>query len=95
MRILKSRGDFIYTIVNSVSDLPDDPQVRANDYVVDYEHPALGNLTLLGMPIKLSATPGDPRGHAPELGEHTEMLLTEMLGYSWDDVARLREANVI
>lgn len=95
MRVLKGRGDFIYTIVNSVSDLPDDPQVRANDYVVDYEHPALGNLTLLGMPVKLSATPGEPRGHAPELGEHTELLLTEMLGYSWDDVARLREANVI
>ena len=95
MRILKGRGDFIYTIVNSVSDLPDDPQVRANDYVVDYDHPALGNLTLLGMPVKLSATPGEPRGHAPELGEHTETLLTELLGYSWDDVARLREASVI
>jgi crotonobetainyl-CoA:carnitine CoA-transferase CaiB-like acyl-CoA transferase len=95
MRVLKGRGDFIYTIVNSVTDLPDDPQVRANDYVVDYDHPALGNLTLLGMPVKLSATPGEPRGHAPELGEHTELLLTEMLGYSWDDVARLREANVI
>ena len=95
MRILKTGGDFIYTIVNSVSDLPDDPQVRANNYVVDYEHPALGNMTLLGMPIKLSATPGNPRGHAPELGEHTEMILTGMLGYSWDEVARLREANVI
>ncbi len=95
MRILKSRGDFIYTIVNSVSDLPDDPQVRANDYVVEYDHPALGNLTLLGMPVKLSKTPGEPRGHAPELGEHTELLMTELLGYSWDDVARLREANVI
>jgi len=95
MRVLKGRGDFIYTIVNSVTDLPDDPQVRANEYVVDYDHPALGNLTLLGMPVKLSATPGEPRGHAPELGEHTELLLTEMLGYSWDDVARLREANVI
>jgi crotonobetainyl-CoA:carnitine CoA-transferase CaiB-like acyl-CoA transferase len=95
MRTLKTGGDFIYTIVNSVSDLPDDPQVRANDYVVDYEHPALGAMTLLGMPIKLSATPGNPRGHAPELGEHTETLLTGILGYSWDDVARLREANVI
>jgi len=95
MRTLKAGGDFIYTVVNSVSDLPDDPQVKANNYVVDYEHPALGNMTLLGMPIKLSATPGDPRGHAPELGEHTEVILTETLGYSWDDIARLREENVI
>jgi len=95
MRTLKAGGDFIYTVVNSVSDLPDDPQVKANNYVVDYEHPALGNMTLLGMPVKLSATPGDPRGHAPELGEHTEVILTETLGYSWDEVARLREENVI
>jgi len=95
MRTLKAGGDFIYTVVNSVSDLPDDPQVKANNYVVDYEHPVLGNMTLLGMPVKLSATPGDPRGHAPELGEHTEVILTETLGYSWDEVARLREENVI
>jgi crotonobetainyl-CoA:carnitine CoA-transferase CaiB-like acyl-CoA transferase len=95
MRTLKAGGDFIYTVVNSVSDLPDDPQVKANNYVVDYEHPALGNMTLLGMPIKLSATPGDPRGHAPELGEHTEVILIDTLGYSWDDIARLREENVI
>lgn len=95
MRTLKAGGDFIYTVVNSVSDLPSDPQVKANDYIVSYEHPTHGPLELLGMPVKLSATPGEPRGHAPELGEHTEILLTEMLGYSWDDVARLREANVI
>jgi len=95
MRALKAGGDFIYTVVNSVSDLPDDPQVKANGYVVDYEHPELGPTKLLGMPVKLSETPGDPRGHAPELGEHTEAIMTEMLGYTWEDIARLREANVI
>jgi crotonobetainyl-CoA:carnitine CoA-transferase CaiB-like acyl-CoA transferase len=95
MRILKAGGDFIYTIVNSVSDLPDDPQVRSNEYIVDYEHPVLGGIQLVGLPVRLSETPGDPRGHAPELGEHTEAILTELLGYGWDDVARLRDANVI
>jgi len=95
MRALKAGGDFIYTVVNSVSDLPEDPQVKANDYVVDYEHPELGATRLLGMPVKLSETPGDPRGHAPELGEHTESIMTGMLGYTWDDIARLRDANVI
>ncbi|HKN00145.1 MAG TPA: CoA transferase [Candidatus Binataceae bacterium] len=95
MKTLKAGGDFIYTIVNTVADLPDDPQVRANDYIVEYEHPELGAMQLLGMPVKLSETPGEPRGHAPELGEQTEAILTEMLGYTWDDIARLREANVI
>jgi len=95
MKILKAGGDFIYCIVNKVNDLPDDPQVKANEYIVDYEIPGLGKTQVLGMPVRLSATPGQPRGHAPELGEHTELLLTELLDYSWDDVARLREANVI
>ncbi|MGB6553267.1 MAG: CoA transferase [Candidatus Binataceae bacterium] len=95
MRALKGGGDFIYTVVNSVSDLPEDPQVKANGYVVDYEHPELGATRLLGMPVKLSETPGDPRGHAPELGEHTESIMTGMLDYTWDDIARLRDANVI
>ncbi len=95
MRVLKAGGDFIYTVVNSVSDLPSDPQVKANEYIVDYQHPVLGQMSLLGMPVKLSATPGEPRGHAPELGEHTETILTETLGYSWDEVAKLRDANVI
>jgi CoA:oxalate CoA-transferase len=95
MRALKAGGDFIYTVVNAVNDLPNDPQVKANEYIVTHEHPTHGPIQVLGMPVKLSATPGEPRGHAPELGEHTETLLTEMLGYSWDDIARLREANVI
>jgi crotonobetainyl-CoA:carnitine CoA-transferase CaiB-like acyl-CoA transferase len=63
--------------------------------VVDYEHPGLGPMKLVGFPVKFSETPAEPRGHAPELGEHTETLLTEMLGYSWEDVARLKESGVI
>ena len=43
----------------------------------------------------LSKTPGNARGRAPELGENTELILTELLGYSWDDIARLRDSGVI
>lgn len=95
LNILKEGGDFIYTIVNTISDLPDDAQVRANDYIVDYEHEAFGKTQLVGVPVILSETPGNPRGRAPELGENTEMLLTETLGYSWEDVAKLREEGAI
>ncbi len=95
MHILKHGGDFIYTVVNSINDLPTDPQVLANEYVVDYEHPQLGKMQVVGVPVILSQTPGNPRGRAPELGENTEMILTEMLGYSWDDVAKFREAGII
>jgi len=95
MKILKEGGDFIYTIVNNIADLPEDPQVVANGYVVDYEHPVIGQTRLVGVPVILEKTPGNPRGRAPELGEHTETILTELLGYSWDDIAKLQEAGVI
>ncbi len=88
-------GDFIFSVVNTISELPNDPQVIANRYVVDYEHPRRGPMKVLGMPIRFSATPGESRGVAPELGEHTEQILIEMLGYDWPEVARLRESGVI
>lgn len=95
MRILKAGGDFIYTVVNSINDLPDDPQMIANEYIVDYDHPAWGPIKVVGSPLILSKTPADPRGAAPEFGEHTEQVLLDLLGYSWDDVARLKEQHVI
>ena len=95
MKALKEGGDFIYTIVNTINDLPADPQVIANEYIVDYEHEAFGKTQLVGLPIILSKTPGNPRGRAPELGEQTETILTEMLGYSWDDIAKMRDDGAI
>jgi crotonobetainyl-CoA:carnitine CoA-transferase CaiB-like acyl-CoA transferase len=55
----------------------------------------MGPVQLAGLPVILSKTPGDPCGYAPELGEHTESILTEMLGYSWDEVAQLRQDGVL
>jgi crotonobetainyl-CoA:carnitine CoA-transferase CaiB-like acyl-CoA transferase len=95
MKLLKEGGDFIYTIVNSINELPSDAQVLANNYIVDYEHEAFGKTQLVGLPVILSKTPGNPRARAPELGEHTETILTELLDYSWDDVAKLRDEGAI
>ncbi len=95
MRILKAGGDFIYTLVNSVNDLPDDPQMTVNDYVVDYEHPAWGETQIVGSPLILSETPADPKGPAPEFGEHTEHVMVNMLGYSWEEISKLRDREVL
>jgi crotonobetainyl-CoA:carnitine CoA-transferase CaiB-like acyl-CoA transferase len=92
---LAEGGDFIFSIINSVDDLPDDPQMLANGYVGSFEHPAFGETRVVGLPVRLSETPGEIRLPAPEFGQHTEEVLTELLGYSWDDIARLREAEVI
>jgi crotonobetainyl-CoA:carnitine CoA-transferase CaiB-like acyl-CoA transferase len=92
--ILRHGGDFIFTPVNSVDELPDDPQVRANGYIVDFDHPRFGTIGVVGIPVGLSETPGSVRAPAPEFGEHTEHVLTEVLGYSWEQVAELRERQV-
>jgi crotonobetainyl-CoA:carnitine CoA-transferase CaiB-like acyl-CoA transferase len=90
-----SPGDFIFSVVNSVDDLPTDPQILANDYVVDFEHPQHGTTKVMGMPVKLAETPGQLRMPAPELGQHTEEILLDVLGYDWDRVTELRKREVI
>ncbi len=95
LRILRAGGDFIFCQVNAVDDLPSDPQVQANDYVVDFAHPRFGPTQVIGLPVHLSETPGSIRLPAPEFGEHTEQILTELLGYSWEQIAELKDANVI
>jgi crotonobetainyl-CoA:carnitine CoA-transferase CaiB-like acyl-CoA transferase len=93
--IFQEFRDFIYEPVNSVTDLLDDPQVLANNYIVDFLHPSLGSQKVVNVPVTYSETPGGIRLPAPECGQHTEEVLTEVCGYSWEEVAELREAEVI
>jgi crotonobetainyl-CoA:carnitine CoA-transferase CaiB-like acyl-CoA transferase len=95
IQLLKTGGDFIYTVINTINDLPEDQQMLANDYIVDYDHPGWGPTKIVGSPITLSKTPANPKAPAPEFGEHTEQILIDMLGYSWEDIASLREEEVI
>lgn len=66
----------------------DDPQVRANDYVVDIEHPAFGRYTTSGMPLRFSAADNPTLGPSPGFGEHTREMLAE-LGFSSAAAERL------
>ena len=90
--------DIIYSVLNTIADLPDDPQVIANDYITTFDHPVLGNIQVVGLPYKFSKTPGAVGGsqhrEAPALGQHNEEVLLE-LGYTWGDIARLKEQAVI
>jgi crotonobetainyl-CoA:carnitine CoA-transferase CaiB-like acyl-CoA transferase len=49
----------------------------------------------MGVPVRLSETPGSVREPAPEFGQHTEEVLTGLLDYSWEEVAALRERKII
>ncbi|MEE3331830.1 MAG: CoA transferase [Myxococcota bacterium] len=95
MAILKAGGDFIYTVVNTLDDLEDDPQMVANNYITELPHHEYGTVKYLSCPVGLSETPGEVREPAPTHGQHTELLVTELLGYSWDDVGDLKGKGVI
>ena len=86
---------FVYTLVNTVAESAEDPQVLANEYIVDTKHPTMGAIRTTGLPIKFSRTPAAVGIAAPEFGQHTEEVLTEVCGYNWEDVEGLREAGVI
>lgn len=95
MKILKEAGDIICTPIQSISDLQNDPQVLANNYIVDCNHEVLGPVKVVGIPIELSETPGVVNCTAPELGQHTEEVLVEIGGYSWDDIVQFKEQGII
>ncbi len=71
-----------------------DPQVNARKMMVDLEDPELGTLHNIGIPVKLSATPGRIRHRAPGLGEHSRQILLDA-GLHEDEVDRLVEEGVV
>jgi crotonobetainyl-CoA:carnitine CoA-transferase CaiB-like acyl-CoA transferase len=66
----------------------DDPHTQARGMEVELEHPVEGTVRALGIPVKLSETPGQIRRPAPLLGEHTEEVLREA-GFSAEEIAAL------
>lgn len=81
-----------------VNDIPTalaDPQAVARNMVQQVEHPQTGTISLLGPAPKLSLTPPQIAGPPPLLGEHTDAILNEFLGYDMENIARLRGESVI
>ncbi|TCJ19869.1 CoA transferase [Rubrobacter taiwanensis] len=72
----------------------EDPHTHAREMMVEMEHPVEGVVRGLGIPLKLSETPGKVRHAAPLLGEHTEETL-QRLGYSESEIADLRRRKII
>jgi crotonobetainyl-CoA:carnitine CoA-transferase CaiB-like acyl-CoA transferase len=81
--------------VRDLRELFDDPHVLAREMLTSVIHPTIGSLEVLGVPIKLSATPGAVRTPPPSLGQHTDAVLGHDLGFDRDAIARLREQGVI
>ncbi len=84
----------IYGKVQTPMEVINDPQALANDFFVEVEHPSAGKIRLITTPVEFSDTPATLRTTCPELGQHNEEILLE-LGYSWEDIAKLKEEGVI
>ena len=80
--------------VRDLDELFSDPQIIERAMVVALDHPAAGLIRQLGVPIKLSDTPGAVRTPPPLLGEHTETVLRE-LGLSMEEVEHLRQSGAV
>jgi formyl-CoA transferase len=80
--------------VNDVRQALDDEQVRARDMIVEVEHPEFGTLKEVRSPIRTEGEVRTPR-RGPRLGEDTDAILSELLGYGAATIAGLRTRGVI
>src|SRR5437660_8625069 len=73
----------------SMKELAEDPSLRATGTMVEVDHPTRGKYLSVGNPIKLSASPSEVT-RSPLLGDHTEEILRDVLGYNDNEVAQIR-----
>jgi crotonobetainyl-CoA:carnitine CoA-transferase CaiB-like acyl-CoA transferase len=83
------------TPVNDVEDVVNDPHVEARNMVEEVEHPDGDELKLPGIPVNFSEVDADIRLAPPKLGEHTDEILTDLLGYSDGELESLRDDDVV
>ncbi len=81
--------------VRTVDEALNDPQILAREMVQQLHHPVVGPVSVLGVPVKLSDTPGRVVTPPPVLGEHTDLVLGSDLGLSGEEIERLRGDGVI
>jgi len=89
-----TKNKLIWSPICTPLEVTRDEQAVANEFFVEMEHPEYGRMKVLNNPIKLSKTPAGIKSRAPELGEHTDQLLVA-LGYTSEDVKRMKDAGII
>jgi formyl-CoA transferase len=72
-----------------------DRHFKAREAIVEVDHPDFGTIKMQNVAPKLSDTPGAVRHVGPELGEHTDEVLGELLGHSAEEIAAWREKGIV
>jgi crotonobetainyl-CoA:carnitine CoA-transferase CaiB-like acyl-CoA transferase len=84
----------IWAPVQTMAEVIDDPQARANRYYTTLDHPTHGEFETVDAPFRFGRSRVEARGPAPEVGQHTEEVLLEA-GYSWEEIVALRDAGAL
>jgi crotonobetainyl-CoA:carnitine CoA-transferase CaiB-like acyl-CoA transferase len=87
-------NNVIYGRVQSPMEVVNDPQALANNFFVDLHHTVRPDMKTVMTPVKFVQNPSEVKAPAPQVGQHTEEILLT-LGYSWEDIARLKEERTI
>lgn len=90
----REKAAFAYAPINTLAEVVEDPQVKANRYIVEYDHPALGSIKRVAFPGRFSKTPPSISCPAPEIGQNTEEILLS-LGYKWPEIENLKSVGAI
>ena len=93
IRLIDEAGG-IAAPIHTLDEAASHPQALANEYVAEVDHPTEGRIRVLGLPVKLHKTPGRV-GIAPELGHDTDAVLSELAGYTTEEIAQMRQEEVI
>jgi crotonobetainyl-CoA:carnitine CoA-transferase CaiB-like acyl-CoA transferase len=81
--------------IRTVAEVCESEHLKARGMIVGLPHPKAGTIRVMGVPIRLHATPGKAATAAPMLGQHTDAVLKSVLGLTRADVARLRAAGAV
>jgi len=80
--------------INDMKQVYDDPHVQERNMAVECDHPVVGQVKHIGIPVKLSRTPGEVAHAAPTLGQHTDEVLREF-SFGGDEIADLRSSRTV
>jgi len=82
-------------LIYSIEDIMNDPHYEARENIISMPHKSFGEIQMPGITPVFSETPGEVKWAGPELGEHTEEILSSLLGKSQEQIASFKEAGII
>jgi CoA:oxalate CoA-transferase len=92
---LLGKANLPHSPVNNIKEICDDPHIAYRRMLVEIDQPRVGKMKIVGSPIRLSETPGEVNAPAPLLGQHSEEILQNLLGFGREEIEILKKEKII